>query len=92
MSWLFGDVEKRLDKEAMVNNKIYDVTGWTKNNYSTYINPISLEVKAISNQARKFGQLIIYSVRNIFLKKKCRKWGRDTASRPLFVFEKSIMR
>ena len=54
----------------MVNNKIYDVTGWTKNNYSTYINPISLEVKAISNQARKFGQLIIYSVRNIFLKKK----------------------
>ena len=52
----------------MVNNKIY-VRGWTKNNYSTYINPISLEVKAISNQARKFGQLIIYSVRNIFLKK-----------------------
>ena len=35
-SSLFGYVEKRLDKKAMVNFKIYDVTDWTTNNYITY--------------------------------------------------------
>ena len=38
------------------------------------------------NQAMKFGQLIKYNKRNIFLQKSCRKWGRETSSRPLFVF------
>ena len=28
----FGYVEKRLDKKAMVNFKIFDVTDWTTNN------------------------------------------------------------
>ena len=32
--WISGHVEKRLDKKARVNFKIYDVT---KNNYNTYI-------------------------------------------------------
>ena len=37
LSWLFGYVEKRLDKKAEVNFKIYDVTGLTVNNYNTHI-------------------------------------------------------
>ena len=34
LSWLFGYVEKRLDEETKVTFKIYDATGWTKNNYN----------------------------------------------------------
>ena len=37
LSRLFGYVEKRFDKKAMVNFKIYDVTDWTTNNYNTRI-------------------------------------------------------
>ena len=43
-----------------------------------------------SNQAIKFGQLIEYNKRNNFLQKLCRKWGRETNSRPLFIFWKSL--
>ena len=35
--WHFGYVEKRLDKKAMVNFKIYDVRDWTTNNYNTCV-------------------------------------------------------
>ena len=38
------------------------------------------------NQTKKFGQLIEYNKRNIFLQKLCGKWGRETSSRPLFIF------
>ena len=38
------------------------------------------------SQTMKFGQLIEYNKRNIFLQKLCRKWGRETSSRPLFIF------
>ena len=37
LSWLFGYVEKRLDKKAKINCKIYDFTDWTKNNQNTHI-------------------------------------------------------
>ena len=37
LSWLFGYVEKRLDKKAKIKFKICDVTDWTSNNYNTYI-------------------------------------------------------
>ena len=46
LSWLFGCIEKRCNKKTIINFKIYDVTGWRTNNYSTYY-PISQEVKAI---------------------------------------------
>ena len=36
LSLVFGYVEKRLDKGAMVNFKLHDVTDWTKNNYNTH--------------------------------------------------------
>ena len=35
------------------------------------------------NQKMKFGQVIGCNRRNIFLQKECRKWGRETRSRPL---------
>ena len=43
------------------------------------------------NQTMKLGQLIEYNKRNIFLQKLCEKWGRETSSRPLFVFTKSLI-
>ena len=42
------------------------------------------------NQTMKFGQLIEYNKRNIFLQKLCRKWDRETNSRPLFYFFKKL--
>ena len=36
------------------------------------------------NQAMKFGQLIEYNTRNIFLEKSCTKYGGETISRPFF--------
>ena len=42
------------------------------------------------NQTMKFGQSIEYPIRNIFLYKLCRKWGRETSSSLLFVFLKSF--
>ena len=38
------------------------------------------------NQTMKFGQLIQYNKRNIFLWILCRKWGKETSSRPFFIF------
>ena len=42
--------------------------------------------KSQDNQTMKFGELIEYNKRNMFLQKSCRARGRDTSSRPLFVF------
>ena len=36
-SWIFGYVEKQLDKKAMINFKIYYFTGWTTSNYNAHI-------------------------------------------------------
>ena len=44
------------------------------------------------NQTLKFGQLIEYNKRNIFLEKSCRNIGRETSSRPLFIFLKSFIK
>ena len=40
------------------------------------------------SQTMKFGQLIEYNKRSTFLQKLCRKWGKETSSRPLFIFWK----
>ena len=42
--------------------------------------------KTKANQPMKFGQLVNYSARNIFLQKSCRNWVRDTSSGSPFVF------
>ena len=38
------------------------------------------------NHTMKFGQLIEYYKTNIFLQKLCRKWSKESSSRPLFSF------
>ena len=38
--------------------------------------------RSIDNQAMKYGQLIEYNMRNIFLEISYRKWGRKTIPRP----------
>ena len=43
------------------------------------------------NQTMKFGQSIEYKKRNIFLQKLCRKWGKETSYRLLFIFEKGLI-
>ena len=82
LSRLFGYVEKRLGKKAMVNFKIYDVIDLTK--------IITIKIlpniwRSKGNQAMKFSQLIKYSVGNTFLQKSCRKWGKETGPRTVFV-------
>ena len=42
------------------------------------------------NQIMKFGQLIEYNKRNIFLQNSCRKSDKETSSRPLIIFWKSL--
>ena len=42
------------------------------------------------NQTTKFGQLIEHNLRNIFLRKLCRKCGRKTNSRRLFGFLEKV--
>ena len=47
---------------------------------------IHLLPQSKGNQTMKFGQLIEYNMKNIFLQKLCGKWGRETSSRTLFIF------
>ena len=65
--------------------EIYDVIKWKTNNFNIHVAYIS---RSKSNQTMKLGQLIEYNDRNISLQKSCRKWGRETSSRPPFVFWK----
>ena len=70
LPWLFDCVEKRLDKKAQVNSKMYDATGYTTSNYNTCMSNTS---GSKGNQAMKFGQLIEYNTKNIFLQKSYTK-------------------
>ena len=65
-------MRKRLDRKAKVSWKMYDVTNWIKNNSKHILPDIS---GGKSNQTLKFGQLIEYNMRNIFMIKSCTKCG-----------------
>ena len=83
LSWLFGQVGKWIDgKEAKINFKVYFVI--YKQIITKYVLPKISWSK--SNQAMEFGQIIDHDVRNIFLQKSCKEWGRETSSRSHFVF------
>ena len=67
LSWLLGQVEKRLDQKDKVNFKIYDVATWL-----TLLTPIHILTnisRTKGNQTMKFGQLIEYNMRIIFFLK-----------------------
>ena len=76
----------------MVNLKIYGNTDWA----NLWQQMITIQIlpniaRSKSNQSvSDIGQLIKYN-ENIFLQKSCRKWGRETTSRPLFVFLKTFI-
>ena len=88
LSWLFGYVEKRFSNKAMVNFKIYDITNWTTNGYNKHIYPISQQVKVIKHI--NFDQLIECCVKNIFLQKLCRIWGKRLDP-GLFLFSRKAL-
>ena len=70
LSWLFGHVSKQLDKKDKINLEFYDVTAWLTNNCNTHIGQY---LKKKDNQTVKFGQLIDYKTKNIFLGKSYTK-------------------
>ena len=76
----FDYVKKWLDKKAMVNSKIYDITDWTET-----IHMLCNVSRSTGNQTMKFGQLKKYSIKNVFLPISCKKWGSKTSILPHFV-------
>ena len=75
---LFGHVGKRLDKNAKVNFKTYSSAG----KQIITIHMLSNIFSRKDNQTMKFGQLVKYNMRNIFLEKSYIKCGGETRSRP----------
>ena len=71
LSLLFGHVKKRLDKKVKVNFKIFGITNWEKT-IAIHILTNILRSKG-NHQLMKFGQLIEYNTKNIFLKKSTQK-------------------
>ena len=66
-------------RERGLNFKIHDVTTWLANNCNTNI----AQYLKKGNQARKFGQLTEYNMRNIYVEKSYTKCSGETTSRPL---------
>ena len=80
--WFFGYVKNGLIRKLWLISKF--MTSQTGQQViSIHVLPNFSSTKG--NQATKFGQLIKFTVRDIFLKKSCRKWGMETNSRTLFV-------
>ena len=76
----FNHAGKRFDQKAKLNFKMYDVTDLNTNNYN-----IS---RSKSNQTMKFGQLIVYNMRNPFLEESSTKSAEEVTS-TLFLKKKS---
>ena len=81
LSWLFGHVEKPLEKKDKINFKSYDVTIWTQIIAKHILVNIS---RSKDNKTKKFGQLIEYNITNIFLEKLYTKCGAEIILRPFF--------
>ena len=76
-------VKGKFDKTSKSLTKYYE-TDCGLQTIAILILPNISQVKG--NHTMKFGQLIEYNKRNIFLQKLCRKWAKETSSRPLFTF------
>ena len=59
--------------------QIYDVTTWLTNNFNAHIDQY---LRSKDNQTMKFGQLVEYNMRNIFLKKSYTKYDGETIPTP----------
>ena len=69
----------RVTSKSMRHNVVYKQL--------EYLTCIPQYLKSKGNQTMRFGQLIEYDKINIFLQKL---WGRETNSRPVFIFWKSL--
>ena len=80
LSWIFGHVEKTawLEKYDQFQNL------WHHDLINKQLQYNMPQLKG--NHTVKFGLSVQHNKRNIFLQKSCRKWGRESTSRPLFVF------
>ena len=65
----------------MINFRIYDVPEWATKNYNTYI---SQYLNKLKNQAIKFGQLLEYNTKNIFLEKSYAKCSGKVSLRSFY--------
>ena len=65
--------------DTSFNPKMYDVTTWLTNNCNTQLGQY---LRSKGNQMMKFGQLLEYNMRTIFLEKSFSKYGRGTIPRP----------
>ena len=65
LSWLLGDVAKRLDNKDKINCKFCDLTAWL----TTWLKHILPNISwSKGNQTMTVDQLIVYKMRDIFLK------------------------
>ena len=95
LSWLFGHVESLIKKVRnglirkvrLIWKFLTSLPGWQQITIHILLNISRIK----NNQTMKFGKLIEYPKRNIFLLKICRKWDRGTSPSPLFVFFKSVI-
>ena len=83
----FGHVGKRLDKEAEINFKIYDVINWKKK-IAMHILPNILRSRG--NQTMKVGQLIEYKRRNIFPQNHAENKEVRLFPQPFLIFKKLL--
>ena len=81
LAWFNG-----LIRNNKVNFKIYDFTTSLTNYCNTHIDQYLTKQRQTDNKT----WLVSYNNRNIFLQKPCRNLGRETSSRPFFVFKKSF--
>ena len=69
---IVGHVEKRLDQKAKVNLKVYEVATWE---IAIRIHILLNISRSKGNQTIKFGELIEYNMKNIFLETLYTKCG-----------------
>ena len=74
LCWLLSYVEKRLDKTAKVNIKIYGITEGATNKYKICIAQYFKKWKQSTSQAWSVNKI---ESESIFLQNSCRKWGRE---------------
>ena len=82
LSWLFGCIEKNdLTWKARLISKV--MTSQTGSQ--------TIAVHILSNISQNKGNQTMKFENKIFFQKSCRRWGKETSSRPPFVFWKSFI-
>ena len=82
LSWLFGYAEKRLDNKALVISKFMTSEIGQQ---IIIIHKLPNISRSKDNRAMKFGQVIKYNTRNIFLEKLYTKYDRKASPRPFCI-------